>query len=885
MARHQIIYTSCMRGRDGVNDGQQIFSYDESFSDSKTDDIKGLFTYQVPSLPVGTLMTEELARMMPDSFMYRLLKNESAAVTLNTYLGRDYMGSTGRFGNHLSHSIVCDFSDFDIYPCEMYAGTALRRSMGFEEVNNPDPPAYLPVPELTRGYVIDPESISEFLEIGENMEYYKQMVAALLSFPVEKKRIVICDEPDNIVRWIAALHYTMPLDIAKRISFTTYEYDPELSPAQICGVISEGSRYNVAGYISSNRHYVFDFVNHQFSLIEADDILMEFLDTAFSFSYDSLTEFHDFVLQKTIYRECSTDYYAAYYLYNLFTESIAEVTQEQFGQIVNFAREFMTDGTRKELLDTLICGSEAINRLDNEYALRVLGYMLQYMGMIGREQQLIIKQMIVDRLILALSTEGISESSFILVYNSIDGMARDVKISIPAELMIARNRNSLLGVLEQQVELWKVLFLIRIIGEYVKDMHLSADKLYPDQDIGTIYYGIVRLAYAAGRRNGYEVVEHIIDSFKDDVDYYINISLNIEGFLRDLELGDSYLAHLWEYFYNTTVAMAPSDVEAVNQYLSEYERYDEMYQIYSRQIMKKSSLNDIREYFTNYWDKWFANDSGYRQMYAATALRDYENLYERKLTGVSDKELLRYATEILYLAMELQITEEYVNTLFEAVCEYIPLEKISADNLKMINDIYIYRTEVMQKPIEGRLLLLWIAIQFEKVKTKKEIVKTAQDIKSVEAENDGARLNGMTDGKIRDYFEWIFDSVNNFSLTVDEFTAIYEVFSYDRQTEKLFMEYWCSMTFKKSKGNRDYVDFGEFLTFMFEMGNLDDQDMVGKYLCKLGKQKLEDLDMAMKQFFNGNRKAALAWGNIKDIAISTNPLFNNLSGLFKRKKQ
>lgn len=883
MARHQIIYTSCMRGRDGVNDGQQIFSYDESFSDSKTDDIKGLFTYQVPSLPVGTLMTEELARTMPDSFMYRLLKNGSAAVTLNTYLGRDYMGSTGRFGNHLSHSIVCDFSDFDIYPCEMYAGTALRRSMEFEEVNNPDPPAYLPVPELTRGYVIDPESISEFLGIGENMEYYKQMVAALLRFPVEKKRIVICDEPDNIVKWIAALHYTMPLDIAKRINFTTYEYDPELSPAQICGVISEGSRYNVSGYISSNRHYVFDFVNHQFSLIEAGDILMEFLDTAFSFSYDSLTEFHDFVLQKTIYRECSTDYYAAYYLYNLFTESIAEITQEQFGQIVNFAGEFMTDDTRKELLDTLIWGSEAINRLDNEYALRVLGYMLQYMGMIGREQQLIIKQMIVDRLILALSTEGISESSFIPVYNSIDGMARDVKISIPAELMIARNRDSLLGVLEQQVELWKVLFLIRIIGEYVKDMHLSADKLYPDQDIGTIYYGIVRLAYASGRRNGYEVVEHIIDSFKDDVDYYINISLNIEGFLRDLELGDSYLTHLWEYFYNTTVFMAPSDVEAVNRYLSEYERYDEMYQIYSRQIMKKYSLNDIRDYFTNYWDKWFANDSGYRQIYAATALRDYENLYERKLTGVSDKELLRYATEILYLAMELQITEEYVNTLFEAVCEYIPLEKISADNLKMINDIYIYRIEVMQKPIEGRLLLLWIAIQFEKVKTKKEIVKTAQDIKSVEAENDGARLNGMTDGKIRDYFEWIFDSVNIFSLTVDEFTAIYEMFSYDRRTEKLFMEYWCSMTFKKSKSSKDYVDFGEFLTFMFEMGNLDDQDMAGKYLCKLSKQKLEDLDREMKRFFNGNRQAAHAWNNIKDIAVSTNPLFNNLSGLFKRK--
>ena len=174
MAKHQIIYTSCMRGIDGVNDGQQVFSYDESFSDSKTEDVKALFTYQVPSLPAGTLMSEEIAKTMPASFMYRLLRNGSVAVTLNTYLGRDYMGSAGRFGNHLSHSIVCDFSELNVYPSEMYASTALRNCMEFEEVNNPNPPAHLPTPEMTKGYVVDSESIIEFLGIGDNLEYYKR---------------------------------------------------------------------------------------------------------------------------------------------------------------------------------------------------------------------------------------------------------------------------------------------------------------------------------------------------------------------------------------------------------------------------------------------------------------------------------------------------------------------------------------------------------------------------------------------------------------------------------------------------------------------------------------------------------------------------------------
>ena len=42
MSLHQIIYTSCMRGINGVNDGQQIFSYDLGFKDANNDDIKSL---------------------------------------------------------------------------------------------------------------------------------------------------------------------------------------------------------------------------------------------------------------------------------------------------------------------------------------------------------------------------------------------------------------------------------------------------------------------------------------------------------------------------------------------------------------------------------------------------------------------------------------------------------------------------------------------------------------------------------------------------------------------------------------------------------------------------------------------------------------------------
>ena len=886
MARHQIIYTSCMRGIDGVNDGQQIFSYDEAFKDGKADEVKSLFTYQVPALPAGTLMSEEIALTMPVAFSYRLLKNGSASVTLNTYLGRDYMGSAGRFGNHLSHSVVCDFSDFDVYPCELYASTTLRSSMEYVEVNNPDPPAYLPTPELITGYVIDPDSIIEFLGIADNLERYKQMVTAMLRFQTEKKRIVICDEPENIAKWIAALHYTLPLDIAKKVNFTTYEFDPELSPSQICGVVSEGTRYNCGNYISSNRHYVFDFINNQFTSIDADNVMMDFLDTAFSFSYDSLTDFHSFVLNSTIYRECNDKYYAAYYLYNLLSEGISDITKDQFSAVTGFASEYLTDDVKRELIFKLLDEQYNINQLENDYALLVLGYMLQSLKILDASQQRMVKQMIVNRLILSLSTDGITEDAFLPLYDNIDNMARSINLSIPAELMVDNNRDSLLGVLSQNAQLWKVYFVVRIISDYVKDMRISTDELYPNRAIGAIYFGVVDSVYRTGRNNGYIVVERILEGFKDNFDYYVNMALNIEGFLNDLNLTEADTNHLWEYFYDEVLKMDATSIEEINKKLAEYDRFDEMYALYEKQLKKFAGLAETRDYFESYWSRWFVRNRGYGQAYAAIALKAYEGIYERKIGTVPDKEQFEYASEILNMAMEMGITDDYVRVLCEAVLEYIPMGKLNDDNRKTISELYKYNREVLNKPIDGKLLLFVISLQLNKITKKADIVATVQKIKSVAGDN-GAKFEGMTEGKIKDYFEWAFDSLGNFSLSKDDYDAIYSLFDFTNPNHTLFMEYWCKASYKESKGDKDYSDFAEFLRFMFEMGRLNDQDMVGRYLCKLSKTKLEDLNVEMQTVhFKEDRKCAHAWSNVRDIADSTNPLLNNLSNLgnlFKKK--
>ena len=315
-----------MRGIKGVNDGQQVFSYDSQFTDSDNDEVKSLYSYKPPELEPGVRMSEEIALTLPKSFIFRRFEDGRCSISLSTYLGRDYMGSAGRFGNHLSHVIITDENDFTSYPCEYYGGSALRDHMEFDEVNNPNPPAFLPTPVLEKGYTVDVDSVIDFLSIGDRLEVYKNMLFAMLSFEKDKKRVVICDEQENIIMWIAALEYALPLKIALKINFTTYEYDPSLSASQICGVVPSGTRYTDESF---RLNHVFDFFQNKYAEFSKDDDFYDFIDTAFSLSFDSIQDFHSFILNGYSYEGADENWYSAYALYSKMADGIIGITTQK----------------------------------------------------------------------------------------------------------------------------------------------------------------------------------------------------------------------------------------------------------------------------------------------------------------------------------------------------------------------------------------------------------------------------------------------------------------------------------------------------------------------------------------------------------------------------
>ena len=70
------------------------------------------------------------------------------------------------------------------------------------------------------------------------------------------------------------------------------------------------------------------------------------------------------------------------------------------------------------MANRLVDDKNRIDELDNGYALKILGYMLQEMRDMLPDQQAEVKQMIVVRVIQTVSDDQITETAFIPVYNA-----------------------------------------------------------------------------------------------------------------------------------------------------------------------------------------------------------------------------------------------------------------------------------------------------------------------------------------------------------------------------------------------------------------------------------------------------------------------------------
>lgn len=345
MTTHQLIYTSCRRGINGVNDGQQVFSFDAGFPTDQIPAMAPLMTYRGPDLPPGVPMSEALVPTYPKSFTYSPL-GRYADLALNTYLGKDYMGPTGRFGNFLSHHVVLE--ELPSHPAEFIGSSAFRTFMDYAEVNSAEPPLHLPAPEVVPGGQVSRDSVRLFLEVDDRWPTFTRMAACMLAGPATHKGVVLHDRPESVVQWIGALGYLLPLGCASQVSFSTYEYNPSRSSWRIAGAIAEGTLYEQA----TSSAYVFDLVAGTAPELDLPEDFADFLEVGLLISSDSLIAFHQFVeVNFPQYRAADTALYGAYALFQL---DLGEFQPDTLGHACTFLSQYGTEVQRIDFLNAVL---------------------------------------------------------------------------------------------------------------------------------------------------------------------------------------------------------------------------------------------------------------------------------------------------------------------------------------------------------------------------------------------------------------------------------------------------------------------------------------------------------------------------------------------------
>lgn len=875
MSAHQIIYTSCMRGINGVNDGQQIFSYDTDFNKVNCEDIKSLFSYQAPALEAGVIMTEEIATTLPRSFTYRKLENGKCALSLSTYLGRDYMGSAGRFGNHLSHVIVADESDLANYPCEYYGSILLRDKMEFEEVNNPNQPDYLPTPVLRVGDIVSVQKVVEFLGVEDRLEIYKNMLHAMLSFEEHRKRVVILDSEEHIIMWIAALEYALPLENIWNINFTTYEFDPSLSASQICGVVKNGTKFNLE---SKHFHFIFDLDNNECVTFEKDSDFYDFIDIVFSLSFDILKAFHSFLTDGYSYDKADLEMYDGYALYSLLSDGIDGITRKRLKAALSFANRYAKRLEKERIVKYFFSQQHELIEIDKETFLFIMNYIFAAQITLNIQEQSAIKDIMVDRILREFLKEEATEKEFDQFYKSIDTLCHQSRFNLLTEIMHDVNREKLFAVIQRGVCSWKIALIIKIVSNYVKDSKILLNELIPVEGLGKTYYEIISAVYAQNSESGFHVVKCILNEFSNDPTHLTEMALNVEGMLLDLSGGEKEVPVMWKY-YGRMMSLSQKDKFVMGyKILQQYERYEQIFMLYELEIQNTLSCNESQKVFKEHFNSMVMRFKNYSDQYASKVIMSY---YSR--LSKHDEEQSRNAKiELFDLLVHNEIDIHFVDELISGLLRKVPFKSPSQQDSFLIQSAVRYVHNVQQKAVNGKLLLLWIGMVTEKIGTcaqyKDNMIRLEMMLQS-----EKANLVKLSEKSIENYFNWVLPKICDICKKNEDMNRFYDLFDMSTMVETKYFHECTKVYFRQSKEHKNYSVFVEYLEFLCAHSNDHIIKDTGEALCKMSKNKLDELDRMIERTWD--RCYIQCWEDIKAIAESTNPLLSNISNLFKRRKK
>lgn len=337
------IYTYCLQRYDEIGSGWGFFSYSDGLIDlfvdrNQFEEQLGSQVYKRPNNKNVWLTVpftdnpetyakeqEAINRYHPELFSFRTVHTKAGEYSCLAYarnLGRE-IKNANRPSNQVVYSLIGSCDEITDYPC-FYAGNEEFKSYSREYFKSKQEKA-APLEEMSpcAGKLITRESVHRFLqEDEERVEDLIILFYTLINEQSGRKRpILICDQKENIIYWIAAVTLLFPLEIAKKIEFSTYDYldssDQVISRLfPLCGVYSptandapesRATNYDLDQLQNNENIVLFDIecvIKPSVTTNEFESIIREFCKG----NEEPLYNYHRYIMSNTSYRKFDINY-------------------------------------------------------------------------------------------------------------------------------------------------------------------------------------------------------------------------------------------------------------------------------------------------------------------------------------------------------------------------------------------------------------------------------------------------------------------------------------------------------------------------------------------------------------------------------------------------
>ena len=770
MTLNQLIYTSCKKGLLKSSSGFQIYSYDKDFPETGLLDENGLISLldvEKSEKPSGFILNDETLPLAPREYAF-LRITSSKYEFIRRVQQRDYtLLESGRTGNLFRHFIVCDKTDLTSYPCEYLCAENLRDGLTLEEAQSDEVPAYLPTPQLIRSSDISLPLTMEFLREGDHADVLIKMVYALLNSERGLKRIVICDSPENILQWIAAVEYMLPLSLAIDIPFSTYVSNPSRSEYRICGVVppgtvAEGMQYRTE-YTESPEYleqfYAFDFKKDIIADVPVDNAFYTFLRSCLSpRAYSELEKYHQYVQRFDII-SADESYVNAYYVYSLLHLKQQNLDSETFYGAINFLSKLPATHPEKEVaVEKILRLLETMSKKDTSQFLQFVSCFSANSLDLTPQQRERVYSMTLDAILEMFSNLSIGMEEIRNVSQGINLV--DEFSSNPVYI------KHLSTILPENPDTERVKFLVDVYYHRVIKSG-KPDILEANKEMGKYYTSLVQACVSRTP----SIVRQIIEMYVPRGLAYltvISVTLDSIGIRKDIT------KDIWD-IYRVSYLQAPhSEKDTASTYLLKSGKIEEEYLLYKAVLSKIASKVD-------------------------------------KINLIRS-ELLRMAKEPKYIAL-------VKNDVIELIKSY-PLDKPGDAQQRELSELFDILNSSPSKISDETVILQFVGLTFD---SKKKVEAATKEIQSkIGIRRLSIPVSFSKEKKYISYLTWIVSSIIR-DATVEDIKALFDFMSFNsvqemqKLIEVLTKEYYTLFTKNKKTARTIYP----YLSFAANASNRD----------------------------------------------------------------